>query len=491
MITVDSSASEPRANEVRNRRLREATRYVTRSWLPVNPQLLKSIQDRLKPGASAFDPVGLHEDIRSDFGLYAHCLRRIGESIGESGSEVNPGQLIRELPPEKLRGIFSASTSEISPHEFKGFKDVQLTRMRHSVISCSAVRVLAQSASIDSDLAAVIAMIRQLGHLFVAWNYPSSCMRAKSNIETAGVTFEEELGKLLGFNPSHLAVEVAASWCRNPEFLIGIGKSGPRAGSEAEQSEGEILSKFCRAGELLARINDPENYPGAAKDWKEADEIFREYLGPGGTTLIRSKIEELYPHYVGMAPELFPQDLSPEQAAKTVNLQYTRKLLESNAFVRRCPADLQELLTETYDGMNPEQPSSGSVNTLVTRVIPTAGFLSGCVYILDPSRMILVPRLLIGDARKRGLKAISCSCGGLRSHPVSEAFHCTTPLKQEGVVLNGDVVSHITGRFGNGDKMGVLYLEFNEELSRSISSDDRLLYFKAIRQALADALMLR
>jgi hypothetical protein len=63
------------------------------------------------------------------------------------------------------------------------------------------------------------------------------------------------------------------------------------------------------------------------------------------------------------------------------------------------------------------------------------------------------------------------------------------PIVEENVVLNGDFVSHVTGKFGNIDKVGILYLEMTEAL-REVDRENRLLYFKAIRQCLNDCLNL-
>ncbi|NDC37946.1 MAG: hypothetical protein EBZ48_07810, partial [Proteobacteria bacterium] len=298
------------------------------------------------------------------------------------------------------------------------------------------------------------------------------------------------------FSPYQLGFEVAGAWCRNPLFrtVIQQGQHPTLGNGDDELStveDSDLLKKFLSAADVLAKINDPATYPDATKDWKGAEEILQRFLGSNGVRQIRERIDEVFPHYVALSANLFPDDLSPESAARAVNLQYSRRLLEDNMYVRRCPPELRMLFAETYEGIQQNAPSAVAVNNLVTRVIPTAGFISGCVYLLDPTKMVLVPKLLIGSAREKTFKTISCSCGGLKSHPVSEAFHCTTPLKEEGAILNGDVVSHITGRFGTGDRMGVLYLEFKDELSELITSEDRLLYFKAIRQALTDILCLR
>ena len=478
---------------LRTRRLREATKYVARAWLPPSPVVFKRLNDKLA-SPTTVDSEDIQSEIRSDFGLFAHCMRKLGGSFDEKGSMDNPAQLMRALTVDQLRSMFSVHQSEISTHDLSNARDVQLARMKHSVISCSTVEVLAGCANIDRDLAFVCAMIRQLGHLLVAWNYPSSCVRAKSGMDATGIPFDDELEKLVGFDPSRLGFEAAAAWCKNPQFLFGLGKCingfmDQITPEETSNNPGAMLLQFCQVGEVLARINDPENYPTATQHWKATEDLLKRYLGSKGTVLIRDKIEELYPHYVTLAPNLFPRDLSPERAMRTVNVLYSRKLLESNVYVKRCPDDIKSLFGEVYDQVVQNEPSYEAVNSLVTKVIPTAGFMSGCIYLLDPVRMLLTPRLFIGE--KRGnFKPVPCSCGGDKSHPVSEAFQCSMPLKQENTILNGEVVSYVTGRFGTGDKTGVLYLEFRELLASTLSSENRLMYFKAIRQALNDCLNL-
>lgn len=495
-----SSVSETRVEDphLRNRRLREATRYVTRPWLPPSPAVLKRIQDSLKsPGTLKVSDV--HADLKSDFALFSHCLRKVGSSLADKGSDQTPVAAIQAMPMEKLREILTAPAGEWTTHDMGSVKDVQLSRVRHSVISCSAVEVLAANSNLDPGLAMACSMIRELGFLLVAWNYPSSYLRARGQLEDKvqhPESFEDGLEKLLGFSPVQLGFEVAGAWCQHPLFVsvMNGGRSLKGGKSEPDSSLAEdaaLLRQFLRAGEILARINDPASYPDAAKDWKIAEETLKQYLGATGVRIIRERIDQLYPHYVALSDSLFPDDLSPESAARAMNHQYSRKLLEENVFVRRCPPELKMLFVETYEGIQQNAPSASAVNTLVGRVIPTAGFVSGCVYLLDPTKMVLVPKLLIGGAREKTFKTISCSCGGLKSHPVSEAFHCTTPLKEEGAILNGDVVSHITGRFGSGDRMGVLYLEFKDQFEEILTSEDRLLYFKAIRQALSDILSLK
>ncbi len=498
-LMAGSASTRGGGNPLGNRRLREASRYVTRPWLPPSPVVLKRLQEKFKSG-EPLKSTDLHQELTADFALFSQCIRRLAAPLQDKGSIDTPAALLRNAPVEKLREILMAPLGDWTTHTIGGVKDVQLSRVRHSVISCSAVEVLAKSSScFDPDIAIGCSLIRELGFLLVVWNYPSSYLRARSQVEGGGaaaLSFDEELEKLLGFAPAQLGYEMAGNWCRDPLFQKGFPAlpSQRLRGEEPDSQlveDGQVLQEFLKAAEVLAKINDPLLFPNASKEWDAAAETLKRYLGPTGIKQIRERIDERYPHYVALSAELFPDDLSPESAARTINVQYSRKLLEENIYVRRCPPELNLAFTEMYEGVKQGAASVAALNSLVGRVIPIAGFFSGCVYLLDPTKMVLVPKLLIGNARDRNFKTISCSCGGARSHPVSEAFHCTTPIKEEGAILNGDVVSHITGRFGTGDKMGVLYLEFKGEFDELMNSDDRLVYFKAIRHGLTDVLSMR
>jgi hypothetical protein len=118
-----------------------------------------------------------------------------------------------------------------------------------------------------------------------------------------------------------------------------------------------------------------------------------------------------------------------------------------------------------------------------------AGFSRGCIYLLDSSKAQLVPRVRIGATEGRQYKAVSCAAGGEVANPISEAYHCATPLKQEKAFLHNDIVSHVSGKFGNADKGGVLYLEMSERLLRK-ENHVALVYFKAIRHCLDHCLNL-
>jgi hypothetical protein len=102
--------------------------------------------------------------------------------------------------------------------------------------------------------------------------------------------------------------------------------------------------------------------------------------------------------------------------------------------------------------------------------------------------MMLVSSLRIGNTNLSRFRPLSCADAG-QLHPAVEALSYTTPLRQENVVVNGELVSHITGTFGNTEKTGVLYLELMPRLL-DVDQIVGLIAFKAIRHCLNDCLNL-
>jgi len=477
------------------RRFSEAAKYVARGWMPVQKPLLKDIQRKLSTNAYSGASDELIEDLKNDFALFTFCLRELGAKVAEDRRGDNPLDLLKGTPKQDLAALLQNHGTEIGSHDFIGMREVQLLRMKHQLISCATAELIARAQGVDPDLAFLAALFRQLGMALVAWNYPSTCTKALHEITSAAsdspVDFDEEIRRIAGFNPARLGREFLLSWCRNPALELALESNRLNSGDSIFEPEvrelGQGLRTMCEVGEALARVNDPNFYPRAVQRWREIEGTVIYYLGDNGVELIREHVVERYGHYVGFSPKLLSAAFSPQRQVDVVNRQHAEKLFAANDHVKRCPEEIRTEFKGVYDTITCNKVSVDALNGLVGRVVPKAGFLRGCVYILDSKRMVLVPRLRLGEAR--AYRPVSCSCGGERSHPVSEAFHCTMPIVEENVFLNGDIVSHVTGKFGNAEKIGILYLEMTEEL-RDIKPENRILFFKAIRQCLNDCLNL-
>ena len=489
--------SENPLDGLSGRRLKEAIRYVSRTWLPINVTTLRQIQLRLAEGFYTDQRQMLINDIKSDLSLLAFCFRKLEGVITEQQAAINPIDTLRQLEIGQLTAILSTNEEEISSHRMDEIKDVQALRVRHSLISCGTAEVLARKTSLDPDVAYSCALLRQLGFMLVAWNYPSSFQQAMAAVSVSGNDIETELAKILGFDPAHLGYEVALHWNNCPELRSALGwRVAPAAGLAAplpdaalRQAQALSFAKFSGFGEALAKVNNKEHYPKAVQEWKEVEAELTAMLGEDNVKSVTNHIQDISKPYAGFKSDIFLRDASPESSVRRANAQLIAKLLEENSYVKRCPQELQREFRHVYERICYGQVSTEGLNMLVSRLIPRAGFVRGCVFLLDPKTATLIPRVRIGDVSARFYKPVVCSASGEHSNPIAEAFHCTTPIKQEGAFLHNDIICHVSGRFGRNDKGGVLHLEMSEGMLKN-ENHIPILYFKAIRSCLDHCLNL-
>ncbi len=485
---------------MQGRRLKEAAKYVSRTWFPVNSEVLKRVQAKLGSGAYTTDKQDLISDLKSDFSLFAHCLRKLEGVVATEQLSVNPMDTLRRLEIDQLTSMLSTPDTDISAHRLDDIREVQALRLRHSLISCGTAEMLARNTTGDPDFAFSCALLRQLGFMLVAWNYPGSFQKALSAVLATGNDIESELAKIVGFAPALLGYEVTLHWNTNVELSKALGwtrelpRQTPQNFPESlemteARKKAEKVARFCELGELVARVNNQQHYPKAVEEWKSVEREIQSILGPDGLDIIGEHVRGMCKNLIPLSSSIFGADINPDASAKKATSEYIAKLIDQNSYVKRCPKHLQTEFKEVYEHLVQGEVSSQGVNMLVSRLIPAAGFVRGCIYLMDGSTAQLVPRVRIGDSSGRQYKPVPCSAGGERSNPISEAFHCATPLKQERAFLHNDIVSHVSGKFGNNDRGGVLYLEMSERLLLQ-ENHTAVVYFKAIRQCLDDCLSL-
>lgn len=483
------------------RRLKEAVKYVSRTWFPVNSKVLQQVQAKLADGVYTDQKQTLIDDLKTDFSLLTFCLRKLETVVPTENASANPINTLRQLEIDQLKAILAPTDSEISSHRFDDMRDVQALRLRHSLISCGTAELIARNTNSDPDFAFSCALLRQLGFMLVAWNYPGSFQKALASVLATGNDIESELAKIVGFEPAMLGFEVTLHWNTCPELRSALGWRTVTPAPKAPQSfpetvaatelrkKAEAVGRYCELGETFARVNNQHHYPQAVQQWKQVEKELRALLGENAVSTVSEHVRELCRSFVSVSSEIFGAEISPDLTVKKANTAFVAKLMDENSYVKRCPAPIQTEFKEVYERISQGEVSTEGVNLLVSRLIPNAGFVRGCIFLVDNSKAQLVPRVRIGDSTGRQYKAVSCSASGEHSNPISEAFHCATPLKQERAFLHNDVVSHVSGKFGNSEKGGVLYLEMSERLLLQ-ENHTAVVYFKAIRQCLDHCLNL-
>lgn len=487
------TTKKPPQSQGRKGALQEAVEYVSKAWFPVNSELLKQIQRNLEVGFYDETPQVLIEDIKKDFSLFTYCLKNIKSSPATSTAP-SPVESLKQQEIDHLKKILCVSEDEISTHRFNPEDKMQAQRIKQSIVSASTAETLAEKANIDPELAFCCAELRQLGLALIAYNYPRVYGKALSLLKEHGGDLEQILFKTLGYSPTELGVTVVLDNNLNTELSLGLRTPTFKptvnaSGESTSKVTGEKLARFCSVGEMVARAGD-DHYPPSPREWENAQNEINKVLGSGGLALIRARLSENGASYSSVGKDIFKFDITPPRPARAGNAFFGAKLFAENGHIKRCPPKVQEKFKAVYDHMTPGDVSIEALNILITDTIPFLGFLSGCAFLVDEQKMMLVPTVRIGDQPLSRYKPLSCSAVSGSSHPVVDALSYSSPIIQEKVFLFGDQVSHITGLFGNAVKTGVAYLEMSDDLLYGERSET-LLYFKALRQCLNDCLNLR
>lgn len=486
-----------------NRQLESACANVCNAWIPVNPVSYQKISSGLSSGRYDKRLDLFIDDLKSDVSLFAYCVKQLKTIVAHDGTPVklasfkNPVDLIKSIPLAEIKRIFSASEQSISFHRFEEINDLQAGQLRRAIVSAHASQEIAGKFEVDADAVFTCSMFRQLGLTLIAWNYPHVFKKALASVQAAnaakggsdGADLDRTLSKTLGFSPATLGVALGREFGLPQDILAGMGDAAAQTSPSAEgESPGAMMKKLCEIGEALAQVQDPEHYPRALSTWSQAKIEIAPLLGADGLRQIEARCNSALELYSRALPEFFS---APVQAEPQQNLLKRTKtvLLANNLYIKHCPADVQQKLTALYSRLNPEAVSKDNIDILVKEIMPAAGFLKGCIYLVEPESLRLVPRLVIGTVPLGRFRAVNYVSTSAEFDPVVAAYRCKTPIMEDNVLLGEETISYIAGVIGTIQKAGVLYLEISESVLKSRGANP-MVYYKAVRQALGDCLNL-
>jgi hypothetical protein len=489
-------ASNEDNKEFSRRRLDKATKHVSSLWFPINPTVLTSIRDEFKKGTYEKHPDRLLEDLKKDFALFTFIVKELSSIAAAerftSASAHNPAELIRWAGPIRINSIIANDIILPQSHVFHALEPFQAERLRETAIIASTAEVLSESHNLDPDTGFCHGVIREIGLNLIAWNYPMLFSRVIKTLN-AETSLDEELTKELGFSPALLAMRVLA----------------PRNSREASEEPAKdavfaTYEQLCEIGEALARAENPETYPSAENDWKLASDYLQKTVGDQGVNLIKARAVEHSQAYQKTLNSLFKslEDFGPE---KKITGHKRRATARKNKWLSQCSPEVQAALKSLYGEMQDVKAARKVLESLLRNIIPQAGFTGGCVFVVDPAAMALMPRTVFGDVKLRPIERVALRQGlslensPFQSEPLTSgrveldlaatALSCSQPVVERH---EGNLSQPLTGMYGSlGDsrRIGVLYLETRESMTLT-AEQQAMGTFKAMRQALADALHL-
>lgn len=469
-----------------------AADYVIDNWFPANPQLHSKIKSLLANENVDCDLI--LAEVKKDCALYLYCIKELNKKIktelGANQNEIDPVQSLQQADLDALKQILLVPESKISSHSFNQITPIQANRLNHAMISASTAEVLADHIELDSETGFSCALLRQLGITLIAWNYPHVYEKAMASL-TLENNLDTLLSKFLGFTPTLLAIHIAKEWQLPVEIRGAIGDRKALLVVEQEnpklKNSCDLLSKICKIGETLAKINDPEHYPVAKGELELVQEEIISSLGTDGFNLIKEKILENCSSYVEKQPELFDLDLNKSSSIKIGYREQIQNLIIKNTSIKFCPKELQEQLKKAYSEIIPGKVSKLGITLIASHIIPAAGFKKGCIYLVEPERQQLAPRLRIGASQLADFRNVSYYSS--ETDLIATAFRCSSIVKEERAHEDGGISGYIAGSLGNYEKAGVLFLELGRELFMA-NDNQAAIRFKAIRQAITDCMAL-
>ena len=473
---------------LRERRLREAVQHVSHYWFPVNQQLLRRVKTGLGDGSYDLDIDFLISEIKTDFSLFAYCVREVALRAKKEGlsspEDLSPVEMLRRAGLARIREVLQVDERRISAHAFESSSELQMVRIREAMISASTAETLAQASKIDPALGFSSGLLRQLGMTLIAWNYPTVYRRVAAALKGGTAkSLDEALSDTLGFSPELLASALAREW-KLPNVVSSLLGAGAVEDAQI-QAVGATLRKLCEVGEALARANNPEVYPSASVDWAQARVEIEKRLGFEGIRQIQARVAENCQGYRAALPELFKQVDELDAEAKLHDVQ-EENVLATNPFIKGVTAVTRKELKDLYAEIQRGVVSKETVRRLVKEIIPLANFTGGVIYTADPTSGTLVPRTKIGkvDLREGGALTLRDDAAG--HDPVRAAFRCNAPVVESGYGTAGELLV-FAGVLGEKQRIGVLYLECPlDELDEK--HELALTTFKALRQTLNDCL---
>jgi hypothetical protein len=452
-----------------------AAEFAAEAWFPGVPDVARRAAEALAGSPSRDELIAL---IRGDISLLTLTTLELynAESSAVEPFDGAPLEIIRRADPATLATILERAKGHGMPCS-DAIAPEQSSCLRHAIVSASAAEVLAPAFDAERDTAYTCALMRRLGTLLIAWNYPQVYRRALSLVRS-DTSLDGIISKIIGFSPLTLGLTVAQRRNVPPEILRGMGDQTVYSRAKhGALATGDRLRDLCTLGEGIAETFDPLTFPETVPRAAMIRATFEQRAGRACLARLQATLAANARIYLEITPPMviLPPQLDPyRDGAPTMPPASCAR----NPFVVHCPSSLWDIFAAAYSKLGRGR-SEANTQAIFQSLAPSLGFKSGCIYIFDPLSELLKPRYTAGDRRPIDYRPVSPA--EPRADPVGTVFAQPFP---GGALRDGGT---ITGTLGASRPVGVVSLTLGPEL-RGLSAAELELLFAALRRTIEDCL---
>jgi len=455
-VIISSIKREVETSDDSKRRVAEARakRYLTEGWIPIVPEVLRNVRKNLREGMYG-DPRSIIGDLMQDPALFNFCLREAQYHNG-ARKQTDIFEHLVKVPVSEWHRLLPSLEGNASRHKLTQATQEQLMLMRQVGIAATATELLAQGEKMKPLIGFQTAVVRQLGLLLVAFNYPRIFAKAWEAHSSSPQKLEESLFRALGFSPLRMGTQVAEGWGVSNDMSGAVSDMRPdewvhllsRRKDDGDQAR-ISLRELCCLGEGFASI-----HARGGAHYSDAAGILEQELE-------RRLGKDVYQTLIDETTDLCERYGGGEKAARvpaTTDKPIEGRSEGGETIVGSVSDRCREIAARVVKALVPNAPSAIALKMIVEELVPAAEFDGGCIYVLARDSLMPKPQLFIGVERSSFRPVFECSLG-LTVDPMTRA--CVEKSTVRGQVLHGtpNPTIYLAAPLGGDGKRAALYLE--------------------------------
>lgn len=450
-LAMDYSSSTVRFAE---RRLQRAANRVRDNWIPIDEAALKVFLRKSYESNESLETAALIEFLQSDLSLYLFSVLRLFKVLAETDQELpdslSLSDLIEKVGVDMFLDLLNIEAVQCSRFKFEEATQSANDRLQEAALAATISQSCAALHAINSDEAFCVSMVRQLGMLLIAWNYPGLYEEALFHVSN-DLSCEDWLTTELGFTPSELALQVCISDVSDVHGYF----FEQYLDDELFAEYNEDLFHLCLLGEVLSKARFPEYY---TLDRSVLADAYTQLDIFGGEQLVQ-EIQQVFEVFISR------HSCTASIAQRPGLTEFWRPWsIEKNQVLyhQYVPEALRTGLSEFYALLFYEVEAKRLLHLFMNELVSAASFDAGALFIYDDVALELVRRAATGSLLPSVSEIIPCDGFLTERNSIGLAFDTESVLfeyhaNQEGQPLVGCSVS-----FGISARLGVLYLQSGE-----------------------------